>query len=113
MKNLPVLMVIASVLSGLGIVQMTFLIGQNLYRTYEWTQETRSLREEVRQLREDIVTLDTVNEQAQTPAYLEQLARCRGFVREAERVVVDERLLEGEVAPELPEEGNCETVRLP
>ena len=107
-------MVIASVLSGLGIVQMTFLIGQNLYRTYEWTNEARALRVEVRQLREDIVVLDTVNDQAQTPGYLEQLARCKGFVRESEQVVVDERLLTSEgKTPQLPEDGNCETIPLP
>ena len=99
-------MVIASVLAGLGIIQMTFLIGQSLYRSYDWTREIRVLHAEVGQLRQDIRTLSDVESRTTTPEYLRELARCQGFVGEGEQVVVDERATAAV-------QGNCEPVKLP
>ena len=106
MRRIPLLMVITSVLAGLGIVQMTFLIGHGLYRHFTWTAETRALQQETVQLRRDLVTLQGVYERAVSGEYLAELARCQGFVGEKERVVVDERAA-------VASEGNCEPVRLP
>ncbi|WP_027482103.1 hypothetical protein [Deinococcus pimensis] len=106
MSKPPVLMIIASVLAGLGIIQMTFLIGQSLYRSYEWTREIRVLRGEVHQLRLDLRTLGDVETRAATPDYLRELARCQGFVGSEEDVVVDERATTAA-------QGNCQPVRLP
>ena len=106
MKRVPLLMVVASVLAGLGIVQMTFLIGHALYRNAQWNQEIRSERAAVITLRRDINVLDTVGDRVNDPAYLAELARCQGFVGGREKVVVDEKAV-------APKQGNCEPVQLP
>jgi len=105
-RNMPVLMVIASILAGLGIVQMTFLVGHGLYRTTIWNQERAELRVQIQRLQQDIRTLESVRDRADDPAALENFARCQGFVGKNERVVVDENAT-------VPREGNCESVPLP
>ncbi|ADV68616.1 hypothetical protein [Deinococcus maricopensis] len=105
-RRLPLAMVIASVLAGLGIVQMTFLIGHTAYRSVTWSREARQARADVKVLREDIRVLTEVQTHANDPVYLGALARCLGFVGAEERVVVDENAVE-------PKSGNCEPVRLP
>jgi hypothetical protein len=99
-------MVLASVLAGLGIVQMSFMVGQSLYRSYEWTREITVLRGEIRDLQSDLRTLREVEARTSTPEYLRDLARCQGFVGKEENVVVDERATAAR-------QGNCEPVRLP
>lgn len=106
LKRIPLLMVITSLLAGLGIVQMTFLTGHGVYRALSWSAEAREIRAENAQLTRDIATLKEVQTRAGDPEYLRELARCQGFVGSEERVVVDE-------AATVPTQGNCEPVSLP
>lgn len=106
---MPLLLVIASVLAGLGIVQMTFLLGQGVYRAAVWSRDAAALRVEVRDLERDIAVLEAARARAATPEYLEELARCQGFVGAGERVVVDEKA----APPASDASGNCEPVPLP
>ncbi len=106
MKRPPILMIIASVLAGLGIVQMTFLVGQSLYRTVSWSAQSRALHAENDQLRRDIGVLEMVRAHLNDPDYLRELARCQGFVGEGEQVVLAENA-------RMPENGNCDKVELP
>ena len=43
-QRLPLSLMIACLLAALGTVQMTFLIGNGLYRNYIWQQEVRSVK---------------------------------------------------------------------
>lgn len=106
MRKLPLLMVIASVLAGLGVVQMTFLIGQAAYRAVTWSNESRDLRREIEGLQQDVRTLQDMQARTSDPTYLRELARCQGFVGASETVVVDE-------AAKVPQQGNCEPVQAP
>lgn len=99
-------MVIASVLAGLGVVQMTFLIGQAAYRAVSWSNESRALRREIDGLRRDVRTLQDMRARTFDGNYLRDLARCQGFVETSERVVVDE-------AAKVPQQGNCEPMASP
>lgn len=99
-------MVITSVLAGLGIIQMAFLIGQGAYRAVNWQGEAGRIRLENAQLRQDIAVLESVRDRAAMPEYLAELARCQGFVGAREQVVVDEQA-------SVTDDGNCEHVALP
>lgn len=106
LRRVPLLMVITSALAGLGIVQMTFLLGQGAYRALNWSAEARAIEAENGQLRRDIAVLSAVRDQAATPEYLRDLARCQGFVGAREEVVVAEDA-------SVTAQGNCESVKLP
>ena len=106
MKRPPVLMMIASVLAGLGIVQMTFLVGQSVYRTISWSAQARALHGDNEQLSKDIGVLGSVRAHLDDPDYLRALARCQGFVGQGEQVVVAQDA-------SVPENGNCDKIALP
>lgn len=105
-QRLPVTLILASLLLGLGIVQLAFQLGNTAYRSVTWTRETRETRGRVAGLERDVAVLQEAERSASDPAYLRELARCQGFVGSAEKVVVDLG------APTTPGE-NCELVRLP
>lgn len=101
-------MMIASVFLGLGIVQLSFQLGNTVYRSLTWTAETKVTERRVQSLQQDVKILEDAQRWATHPAYLEQLARCQGYVRKSERVVV------AEAAKGTPAPGyNCQAVRLP
>lgn len=104
--QLPLTMLIASVLSGLGIVQVSFLLVQEGYRSLSWSAQAREERRQVAQLKQDIAVLKSVQDHQNDPAFLSELARCQGFVVKGERVVVDTQA-------QAPEAGNCDIVPLP
>lgn len=106
LSRLPVIMMLASLLLGLGIVQLTFQIGNSIYRSVTWKQETQVTMKRVRELQQDVNILKDAERMALDPGYLEQLARCQGFVRNSERVVIATN------APTNPGD-NCSAVRLP
>jgi hypothetical protein len=106
LRRLPVALMLACVLAGLGIVQLTFQLGNMAYRTLSWQADTRATQARIEGLERDVRVLREAERGAQDPAYLEILARCQGFVGEGEEVVV------AVGAPETPGE-NCATLRLP
>lgn len=113
LRRVPLVMLIASVLAGLGIVQMTFLIGHAAYRSVTWTQQSARARQDIAQLQKDTAVLEQVQARSSDPAYLAQVARCLGFVGTTERVVLSNAAPQGN-----PEQGDssaptCDAVRLP
>ncbi|MEF2278866.1 cell division protein FtsB [Deinococcus sp. YIM 134068] len=105
-RRLPFTLMITCLLAGLGIVQLTFQLGNLAYRTVTWTGETRDSEARIRALERDVRVLREAAAAAQDPSYLEQLARCQGFVGVEEEVIV------AVGAPETPGE-NCAVRRLP
>ncbi|UBV42438.1 cell division protein FtsB [Deinococcus taeanensis] len=106
LQRLPLTMMIASALLGLGIVQLTFQLGHSLYRTITWTQETQATRAQILTLERDVKILQDAVRAAQEPAHLRELARCRGFVGAGEQVIV------ASDAPDMSGE-NCRPLRVP
>ncbi|BDP40687.1 hypothetical protein DAETH_06560 [Deinococcus aetherius] len=109
-RRLPFTLMLASLLAGLGIVQLTFQIGNLGYRSVTWLRETRATQERVAALERDVRVLQEAVAAADDPTYLEQLARCQGFVGAQEDVIV------AVGAPETPGETtgeNCVVRRLP
>lgn len=104
--RLPLAMMLTSLLAALGIVQLTFQLGNTLYRTVTWTQQTRETLAHVQQLERDVRVLQDAQRNASSPAYLRELARCQGFVGAGERNIVSPN------APDSPGE-NCKEIRLP
>lgn len=104
--RLPVTLMLASVLLGLGIVQLTFHLGNSMYRSFTWTQQITQTRARVQALQRDVNILRDAEQAAQDPAYLEELARCQGYVRRSESVIVAPN------PPTTPGE-NCQVIRLP
>lgn len=98
-------MMLASLLAGLGAVQMTFLIGSGLYRSYTWGREGETVRRELTTLKGDIRVLRETRSHADDPEELRAQARCLGFVGEGERLVVAQDAPEGQ--------SNCDAVRMP
>nr|WP_255578986.1 MULTISPECIES: septum formation initiator family protein [unclassified Deinococcus] len=97
----------ASLLAGLGIVQLTFQLGNSVYRTLTWSAETRQTQARVQTLERDVQILQDAVRASQDPEYLRALARCRGFVGKNERVVV------ASDAPDTPPGENCKALRVP
>lgn len=104
-QRLPLTLMVASLLAGLGIVQLTFQLGHLVYRTVTWTGETRSVQARIRGLERDVRVLSEAERASYDPAYLGTLARCEGYVGKDEAVVVSTN------APKTAE--NCAPVRLP
>ena len=105
-EQLPITLMLASVLAGLGIVQLTFHLGNMAYRTSTWLHDTQATRERIVALENDIRTLRAAEQATSDPAYLEILARCQGFVGETEKVIV------ATTAPDVSSE-NCIIHRIP
>lgn len=105
-------MMIASVLAGLGIVQMTFLFGNGLYRYYTWSHQVEQVRTQRDQLKKDVDVLQAVKDKADDPEYLTGLARCLGYVGANEKLLVATADIKSTQKGELPA-GNCENVRIP
>lgn len=98
-------MMIACLLAGLGTVQLTFLIGNGLYRTYIWEQNTRTVKQEIASLTTDLRVLKEAQAHADDPQELQAQARCLGFVGKGETVVVDQKAQGSS--------NNCDAVRMP
>lgn len=104
--RLPLSMMLASVLAALGIVQLSFQLGNTAYRSLTWSAQTRETHARIRSLERDVKILEDAERNASNPDYLREQARCQGFVSAQEQVVVATN------APENPGE-NCQVVRLP
>ena len=104
-QRLPLTLMLASLLAGLGIVQLTFQLGHLVYRTVTWTGETRAVQARIRGLERDVRVLREAEQAAYDPAYLDTLARCEGYVGEDEEVIVSTN------APRTGD--NCAPLRLP
>lgn len=103
-KRPPVIMILLSILAGAGIVQMTVLIGISIYRTVEFHQQINELQARVVLLGQDVRDLQDMRQKSYNPEFLEQLARCQGFVGEKEEILVDQHALQevNEAACRLP-----------
>ena len=126
-RRLPLTMMIASLLAALGIVQMSFLLGQSVYRTLTWTQQTSQALGQQAQLQQDVRVLQEAVSKASDPEYMNALARCIGYVGKNEQVVVaqsaqDEsahnqseqnQSTQDQTIQDPPPGGNCDPVRLP
>ena len=106
LQKLPVTVMLACLLAGLGSVQMTFLIGNSLYRSFVWTQEHHQIEVEIRALNVDVRVLQEAQAHADDPAELRAQARCLGFVGRGETVVVAQDAPAGS-------SNNCDAVRMP
>lgn len=107
LSRLPMIMMVASLLLALGIVQMTFQIGNSVYRSVTWKHDTALTLARVAGLKKDVTILQTAERSASDPAYLRELARCQGFVGRDEKIVV------ATDAPTTPPGESCQPVRLP
>lgn len=105
-QRLPLTMMIASLLTGLGIVQLSFQVVNSAYRSVTWSRETRDTRHRVQTLQRDVQVLKAVQANSSSPEYLQEQARCNGYVGVNERVVV------ARGAPQMTGEP-CKTIRLP
>lgn len=99
-------MMLTSLLAALGIVQLTFQLGNTIYRSVTWTAETKETQAHIRQLEHDVTVLQDAQANAGNPDYLRELARCQGFVGVNEKIIVSPN------APDNPGE-NCKPMRLP
>lgn len=106
LTRLPLTMMLASLLVGLGIVQLSFQLINTAYRSVTWSQQTQEVRARIGQLERDVQVLQDAETYTRSPGYLRELARCQGFVGQDERVIVSPQ------APESPGE-NCRALRLP
>lgn len=104
--RLPFAMILTSLLAALGIVQLSFQLGNTAFRTATWTRETQETRARIARLETDLRELREAKSALNTPEYLRDLARCQGFVGVKETVVVSP------TAPAVPGE-NCQIVPLP
>ncbi|WDA59660.1 cell division protein FtsB [Deinococcus aquaticus] len=107
LQRLPLTMMIASLLAGLGIVQLSFQLVNSAYRSVTWSAQTRETLARTATLEQDVRVLQDAVKAHQDPTYLRALARCRGFVAVGERVVV------ASDAPETPPGENCKALRVP
>ncbi len=98
---------IACLLAALGTVQMTFLIGNGLYRNYIWQQEVRNVKLDLAALNTDLRVLNEARTHADDPQELQAQARCLGFVGTNETVIVDQNAQGGTGG------NNCDAVRMP
>jgi hypothetical protein len=105
-QRLPVSMMIACLLAGLGAVQLTFLIGNGLYRTYTWQTQTVAVKQEIASLNTDLRVLREAQAHADDPQELQAQARCLGFVGKNETVIVAQNAPDGA-------SNNCDAVRMP
>ena len=106
LQRLPLSMMLASLLLFLGSVQMVYQLGNNIYRTVVWRQETAQTQARVEKLQGELRILKDAEAAAADPAYLRTLARCYGYVGQGETVVV------AKGAPDSPAE-ICDMQRLP
>ncbi|MDV6373117.1 cell division protein FtsB [Deinococcus arenicola] len=106
LMRLPLTMMLTSLLAGLGIVQLSFQLVNTAYRSSTGSQQSAEARTHIQSLERDVQVLQDAEDNAVTPGYLRELARCQGFVGVGERVVVSPE------APASPGE-NCSVVRLP
>ncbi|GHF50163.1 hypothetical protein HNQ07_002896 [Deinococcus metalli] len=104
--RLPVAMMLTSLLAALGIVQLSFQLGNTAYRTVTWSRETKDTRARIALLERDLQILRDAKTALNDPAYLRAMARCQGFVGLKETVVVSPD------APAVPGE-NCQMAPLP
>ncbi|RTR30925.1 cell division protein FtsB [Deinococcus radiophilus] len=93
-------------LCAVGAVQTAVHLGTGVYRSMTWTEQTREAEAENDRLRNDIQILKDAKVQLNSPQYLEQLARCWGYVGRDEAVLVAEYDPENVGA-------NCDEYRLP
>ena len=106
-QRLPLSLMIACLLAALGTVQMTFLIGNGLYRNHMWQQEIRSVKLDTLALNTDLRVLNEALAHADDPQELQAQARCLGFVGRSETVIVDQNAQGGTGG------NNCDAVRMP
>lgn len=104
--RLPLSLMIATLLLSLGSVQAVYQMGNIAYRSWLWKGETAEVQTRVDRLESDVRVLKAAERAGNDPAYLETLARCQGFVRRGEKVIV------ATSAPAAPSE-ICAPVRLP
>lgn len=90
LQRWPVLLMSASFLLALGIVQLTFHFANIIYRSTTWSQQIVLSKERIAELEKNIRVLKDATENVSDPAYMEQLARCEGFVKENEQIIVSE-----------------------
>ena len=95
-----------SVLCGLGIIQTVFHIGNGVYRSVTWSEEAQATQAENERLKRDIQILQDARVQLNSPQYLEQLARCWGYVGRDEQILVVEDV-------DVRVGSNCDEYRLP
>lgn len=86
----PIILMSASFLLALGIVQLTFHFANIIYRSTTWSQQIVLSKERISDLEKNIRVLKDATENVSDPAYMEQLARCEGFVKENEQIIVSE-----------------------
>ena len=106
LMRLPLTMMVTWLLLLLGSVQLAFQIGNNLYRSWTWGQETREVKARVADLQGQLRQIKAAEQAAADPEYMQTLARCQGFVKPGETLVVATN------APDVPAE-TCTIQRLP
>mgnify|MGYP001759710112 CR=1 FL=1 len=106
LARLPLIPMALCLLCGAGILQNIYHMGMNVYRSVTWSGELQQVKAENAHLRQDIRILNDAKVQLNNPAYMEELARCWGYVSQNERVLVVQD------APAVIG-SNCDEYRLP
>lgn len=110
--QLPLTPITLCVLCSLGIVQTAYHMGNGVYRSLTWGKETREIQAENAALRRDIDILQEAKVQLNSPEYLQQVARCWGYVGQNEKVLVDGSAAASSAAT-LNIGSTCDEYRLP
>jgi cell division protein FtsB len=80
---------ILTLVIGLGILQISALLGLTLFRQLEMSANINTEQRQVNTLQSEIKDLNTRLEQAKTdPVYLETAARNLGFIKKGEKVII-------------------------
>ena len=95
--------IVISLAAALGLMQMTLFIGYSLHRSFEQRGQIALERVQVAALEQKVAQLKELKGKAQDPLFLEELARCQGFVKGGERVLIDSSMVgKSEAAPCAP-----------
>lgn len=95
--------IVISLAAALGLMQMTLFIGYSVYRSLEQRGQIALERTRVAALEQRVAQLKELKVRALDPQFLEELARCQGFVKQGERVLIDSSMMgTSEAAPCAP-----------
>ena len=92
--------IVISLAAALGLMQMTLFIGYSIHRSLEQRGQISLERGQVAALEDKVRQLEELKIRANNLPFLEELARCQGFVKSGERVLIDSSMVgKSEAAP--------------
>lgn len=95
---------------ALGSVQTVFHLAGGVMRARAWQEQTAGTLHNNERLLEEINILRSAKTQLAGDSYMEEIARCWGYVGAGERVIISAAHSE---TARLPTASNCQEYRLP